>query len=86
MVLPAFHEGATLPLDLGIIGAPGCAILVDIVLAIPLAPMAGAVSFAVSLPASAIGLSFYEQGYVVDPAANALGLTVTNAGLARVGV
>lgn len=79
------------PVDLAAIGMPGCPLLVRpvVVRALPLAASSQPASTLLSLsspPQSGmVGLRFEVQGIVVDPVANALGLTTTNAVAARFG-
>jgi hypothetical protein len=77
-------NGAGLPLSLGGIGAPGCNLLVSADDARPLTTNgAGAGSYQYVLPnvIYALGLSFYNQAFVFDPTANALGFVATNGGV-----
>lgn len=72
--------GAALPLALAPYGAPGCSLFVssDAVLGIAASPTA---RVAMALPAvpAFVGLQFFVQGIVLDPGANALGITTSNA-------
>ena len=77
-----------LPVDLTPIGAAGCFLRVslDVTLATPL-DVNGQASLPLSIPANAglVGLPFYNQWLVLDPAANALQLVFSNGGRARIG-
>ena len=72
-----------LPLDLGIIGAPGCPLLctADVLVACS-TNSAGSASFSVAVPMDfgLIGASFFNQYLIADRTANLLGVVVSNAG------
>ncbi len=73
-----------LPFDLGGLGAPGCSVLSsgeDLRL---LTNVLGSALWQWTIP-NAPGVSFYNQAFVFDPAANALGITVSNAGHGTIG-
>lgn len=79
-------RGVPLPIDLGLVGAPGCAILIDHVLVQAAATVGGGsgggsalFSWPVPNDPSLRGFRVYFQAYVADPAGNALGLTTTAA-------
>lgn len=75
--------GNPLPVDLGVLGAPGCQILVDPLVITPLTTTAtGTTNLQYQLPNDiyALGHSFYNQAWILDAAANPLGLVATNAG------
>jgi len=66
----------TLPLDMGIFGAPGCFIWNDPLLRIPLVTdKNGAIKFTVSVPPLANSGTAYVHWWVLDTAANAFGVT-----------
>ena len=77
-----------LPLDLGPFGLPGCSLLAEVVASQLLFGAGTSATWSISLPndPSYLGTRFVNQGFVLDPPANATGLTVTNAGKARIGV
>jgi hypothetical protein len=78
----------SLPFDLAPFGAPGCALLHDWSLILPVAAGANGqleLRFPVPGDASLVSATFYSQFVVLDAAANALGITVSNAGEAIVG-
>jgi hypothetical protein len=78
---------ASLPFDLGGLGAPGCQLLVAPEVADGLvAGSAGTASRAFALPnqPGLLGGQFYQQYAVLDPV-NPLGLVTSNGGQARVG-
>lgn len=80
--------GLALPFDLAALGAPGCKILADTFLWVPLpigANGQGEVVYPVPADPSLTGTVFYNQGLILDPGANALGLAVTNGGRALIG-
>ena len=77
-----------LPLDLTFAGAPGCSLHASLELVLAAATDASgkaSVAFAVPPNAALLCLSFYNQFAVFDPAANALGLSFTNGGMATIG-
>ncbi|MEZ5965469.1 MAG: hypothetical protein R3F56_16670 [Planctomycetota bacterium] len=81
-------NGLPLPFDLGILGAPGCPLLASAeVMQTMTINSSGAGSIQYSLPNTIYLLSqrFYNQALVVDPAANVLGLAVSNGGVGLVG-
>ncbi|MCC6785630.1 MAG: hypothetical protein IT457_22455 [Planctomycetes bacterium] len=69
-----------LPQDLGIVAMPGCTLYQDVALATGGTQLGGSASYSLPLPGDVgmLGLRFYNQVVVVDPAANAFGLTVSN--------
>ena len=74
--------GVPLPFDLTVIGMPGCRLHADPLVAIAgLADGAGRAtqSLSVGTSTSLIGIDLYSQAIVVDPSANTLGLTTSNA-------
>ncbi len=74
-------RGYSLPIDLGIVGAPGCKLLTGIEL-IEVRPTnsKGEAAFTYAIPnvKSLINMKFYLQGVIVDPPANASGTAWTN--------
>lgn len=79
--------GFTLPLDLGWLGAPGCALLTSIEDARPVTTSAaGVASFSYGIPNDIylLGLRFHNQFLVADPA-NAFGLVASNGGVGFIG-
>jgi hypothetical protein len=75
--------GIPLPLDLGIVGAPGCVIEVDpAYLTALFTDAAGTAVWALPIPQnpSLSGIVLAQQAFVLDPTVNALGLTITNSG------
>lgn len=76
-------NGLSLPFDLGAFGAPGCALLVENLIASALVTNgSGATNLQYSLPYDiyVLGQSFYNQAFVFDPTANAFGFVASNAG------
>lgn len=70
------------PFDLGLLGAPGCLAYLNPYL--PLAPagginVGGATTWFLPVPLGLAGWGFNLQGIVVEPAANVLGIAVSNA-------
>jgi hypothetical protein len=78
------YSGVNLPYNLGSYGAPNCTLLCsgDVLFGIPNILGVGIWSFTVpSLP----GVEFFNQAIAVDPTANGLGLTLSNAGHGVIG-
>jgi hypothetical protein len=76
-----------LPLSLGFLGAPGCTALASGESLFVLTNVLGSAvwQFAVPNVPNAPGATFYNQAFVFDPTANALGLTTSNGGQATIG-
>jgi hypothetical protein len=76
-----------LPLDLTIFGMPGCSLLIDPAVTLFLVGTGTSASRSIAIPfdPAMLGLNLFAQGFAIDPAANAAGLTVSNAGKAKVG-
>lgn len=77
-----------LPFELGPLGAPGCVAWVSGEATLPVqADASGAASLAITVPylPSLVGHRLYSQFWVEDPAANDLGVVLSNAVAARVG-
>jgi len=76
-----------LPLSLDFIGMPGCTLHVSIDAAVALGNSGGRAVWPLPIPLewTLAGHSFYQQALVLDRNANALGLTVSNAGQATIG-
>lgn len=79
------YGGTPLPADLGMLGAPGCSLLTSLEALSPITNVLGAASWSLEVPAIPGG-EFFVQVFPVDPAVNALGLTSSNAGRARLGL
>ena len=83
------HKYGTLdlPISLGFLGMPGCTAYVSLDYSAPLPSTGGTAIWTVDIPTSAslVGAVFFIQGVVYDPAANPMGLTVTNAGRLQIG-
>lgn len=80
--------GLPLPFDLGGHGAPGCDLLLDpFDTQFRLANASGATNLQYNIPNNihALGLRFYNQAFVLDPPANALGVVTTNGGVGLIG-
>jgi hypothetical protein len=80
------YNGLPLPMDLTALGAPTCFLRTDI--AVTQAALAnGSASWTLTLPndPTIIGASLYSQTAVVDPPANALGITLSSARRVTVG-
>ncbi len=77
-----------LPGDLGLVGAPGCKLLVSMDSVFPLvANASGVASLVGNMPniTALIGVTFYQQCLVIDPLVNALGMSWSNGGIGKVG-
>lgn len=70
-----------LPLDLGLLGAPGCMLRINPGFVMLLIGTQNSATFALQIPntPTVAGLRFYEQAAALDPTANALGLTTSPA-------
>jgi hypothetical protein len=79
--------GLALPLGLGAIGMPGCALLVspDDWCSATTSGTTAVCPIPIPLDVGLLGARFFNQGVVLDPGANALGLTVTNGGAGTIG-
>lgn len=83
-------NGTPLPYSLTPLGAPNCSVLASplVTLLYGTDPASGQSVATVTLPADPglLGFSFYDQWFCFDPAANALGLSVSNGGRGIVGM
>lgn len=81
-------NGTPLPLDLGVIGAPGCVLYVDPFYDALLGNHLGHVEWNIPIPdrPALLGIQFFTQAMVLDPEANPLGASFTNACEARIGI
>lgn len=79
-------QAAPLPLDLGVLGAPGCKLRISPDLTWPVFNWAGYANWALPIPnqPALVGLTFFQQAAAVDHS-NAFGLVFTNAAAARIG-
>ena len=79
--------GLALPLDLGILGMPGCVLRNDIVQAWVVGVGRPTLEWSVAIPSDATlyGLRFQQTVLAADPAANPLGLVIGNQVLAEIG-
>lgn len=72
-------NSAPFPIDLGIIGAPGCFTYTDLALTdVTLLDPIGAGTYGIPVPIGLIGFRFFAQYAVLDPPANAFGFTTSN--------
>jgi len=76
-----------LPLLLDGFGMPGCALLADPAALVLLSGTGGTAQWNLAIPGNPqfMGLHFYNQGFSLDPSANAAGLAASNAARACVG-
>ena len=76
-----------LPFPLDPLGMTGCTLFASLDLLLPVQNTggAGSVTFAVPNSVTLVGGSLFSQAFVVDPPANAAGITASNAGEARIG-
>jgi len=79
--------GLPLPLDLGSFGMNGCFLRVDPIAVSFLAGAANVATWTWPVPSapSFFGLTFYQQAFVLDGAANSAGLTASNGAAAVLG-
>jgi len=79
--------GGSLPLDLAILGMPGCSLLTSSDDALTLSNQGGSAALPIAMPAdpAIVGQSFFIQGAVMDRAANPMGLVLSNGLEIRVG-
>lgn len=82
-----FSLAPGLQLDLGFLGAPGCALFQNPDLVQTVFGAGGIASSSLAIPNSptSIGAEIRTQGLSLDPAANALGLTTSNGLVATIG-
>jgi hypothetical protein len=74
-----------LPFSLATLGAPGCSVLCSGEQLYPLTNVLGSAVWSVPIP-NLPSLMFYNQAFAFDPAANALGISASNAGQGTVGM
>ena len=79
--------GVALPLDLGVIGMPGCTLFAsgEIIHRLVRTADSARWTFVVPTLAGMLGQPFTNQAVVSDPGANAFGAVVSNAGEGIVG-
>ena len=80
-------QGIPLPVDLGVIGMPGCLLWTSDELVIPLPNPTGTPTLTLHMPpiGALVGLAFHNQVLVVDPGANPLGVVASNGATGIVG-
>lgn len=83
----AAHGPFALPLDLGPFGMPGCSLLAAPAATALVVGSGGLAHWDLPVPGDPafMGLFLYNQGFALDPAANAAGLTATRGGRGCVG-
>jgi hypothetical protein len=81
------YASIPLPVDLAILGAPGCNARVSLDVTIALTGAGGQATLPFTIPNNAIfvGFTFFTQALVFDPPLNALGLSTSDAAVAIVG-
>ena len=81
-------SGVPLPFDLGAIGMAGCTLLVRMDLTVALNAVSGVATWSIAFPPEPafVGAKLYQQALVLDPTANILGATTSNAGELSIGV
>ncbi len=79
--------GIALPVDLTVLGAPGCSLLVSADQILALANVSGTAQWQLPIPnlAALLGGTLFQQALVVDAGANALGASFSNATMATIG-
>ncbi|MFQ5507097.1 MAG: hypothetical protein ACE5F1_20185 [Planctomycetota bacterium] len=77
-----------LPLELSALGLSGCKLFISPDFLYQLMIMGGRATWVLPIPNDVllVGLSFFQQGLVLDRAANSFGAIMTNAGKAKIGV
>ncbi len=77
--------GIPLPIDLGAIGMPGCALRTDVLLSLPLANFGGSALWRLPIPPRSefVGATLFLQGFFADGQANSAGIG-NSAGLQMV--
>ena len=83
-VSDADYGGTPLPLDLTLLGAPGCWLRTSIEALQPVQNVFGNATWSIAIP-PVLGATFYVQTLPFDPAVNALGLSASNGGRVVVG-
>jgi hypothetical protein len=76
-----------LPIDLGVVGAPGCLLRVSNDFVGAIVGSGGSASFSLGIPGSQsfLGLQFFTQALALDPGWNALGAVLSDAAEATIG-
>ena len=77
-------SGLPLPFDLGIAGAPGCTLLASIDDIQAMTNVLGTAAWSLPVP-TLPGAQFYVQAVAFEPAANALGVVLSNGGHGTLG-
>ena len=83
----ALNGTLPLPLDLSGFGLTGCTLFIDPAANAFLIGAGGIATWNLVIPANNafLGITFFNQGFSLDPAANAAGLTTSNAARGVVG-
>ncbi len=80
--------GGNLPFDLGVYGAPGCTLLTSTEAPTPMnTDQNGSISKQVTVPNNSVlvGVKAYQQFMILDPGANTLGVSMSNAVEIKIG-
>jgi hypothetical protein len=82
------YGAVQLPFDLAPVGMPGCSLRTSILLMQFVTGSNNTATWSLAVPndQSLLGGLFYNQAFVIDPSANAGGLTVTNGARGRIGI
>ncbi len=83
-----FWNSVPLPMDLKFIAMPGCKLLVNWLMEIPIFSRNGGVhSWSATIPnaPSLLGAEFFNQAWVLDSAANVRGIATSNGGKGVIG-
>lgn len=79
------YSAFTPAVDLTVIGMPGCTLYTPLTIVVAQPVAGGIAQFTVTPPVSLAGFTLYYQWVVADPGANALGLIVSDLGVAVLG-
>ncbi|MEM7198867.1 MAG: kelch repeat-containing protein [Planctomycetota bacterium] len=76
-----------LPLDMGVLGAPGCSLHVAINVVLPMTKTGSSATWSLPIPfnLALAGRELYQQGFVLDAAANPFGAVTSNGVTVNVG-
>jgi hypothetical protein len=79
--------GTPLPIHLDILGMPGCWLRVSPLRSYSIANPSGTATWTANIALDTVlrGVNFFNQGLVVDPGSNFLGVITTNGGYGTIG-